>query len=59
MTPFGGAPSPRGKGPGRRAAIGIAAMDGTVTQWSRAQQGVALVVMVGLAWLISTAHEAH
>jgi hypothetical protein len=34
-------------------------MDGTVTQWSRAQQGVALVVMVGLAWLISTAHEAH
>ena len=40
-------------------AIGIAALDGTVTQWTRLQQGVALVVMLGLAWLISTAHEAH
>lgn len=40
-------------------AIGIAALDGTVTQWTRVQQSVALVVMLGLAWLISTAHEAH
>lgn len=40
-------------------AIGIAALDGTVTQWTRLQQLVALVVMVGLAWLIATAHEAH
>ncbi|MBS0420176.1 MAG: hypothetical protein JSR66_20875 [Proteobacteria bacterium] len=40
-------------------AIGIAALDGTVAQWTRAQQGVALAVMVGLAWLISTAQEAH
>src|ERR1700749_15628 len=40
-------------------AIGIAAMDGTVTQWTRLQQLVALVVMAGLAWLITTAHEAH
>ena len=39
-------------------AIGIAALDGTVTQWTRVQQSVALVVMLGLAWLISTAHEA-
>ena len=40
-------------------AIGIAALDGTVTQWTRLQQLVAVVVMVGLAWLIATAHEAH
>jgi hypothetical protein len=40
-------------------AIGIAALDGTVTQWTRLQQLVALVVIAGLAWLISTAHEVH
>ena len=40
-------------------AIGIAALDGSVAQWSRAQQLVALGVIAGLAWLISTAHEAH
>jgi hypothetical protein len=40
-------------------AIGIAAMDGTVAQWTRAQQFVALAVMAGLAWLITTAREAH
>ena len=40
-------------------SIGIAALDGSVTQWSRLQQAVALVVMLGLAWLIATAHEAH
>jgi hypothetical protein len=40
-------------------AIGIAALDGSVVQWTRPQQAVALVVMVGLAWLIATAHEAH
>ena len=40
-------------------AIGIAALDGSVTQWSRPQQAVALVVMLGLTWLIATAHEAH
>jgi hypothetical protein len=40
-------------------AIGIAAMDGSVTQWTRLQQLVAVVVMAGLAWLITTAHEAH
>lgn len=40
-------------------AIGIAALDGTVTQWTRLQQVVALLVMAGLAWLITTAHEVH
>jgi hypothetical protein len=39
-------------------AIGIAAMDGSVVQWSRFQQLVALAVMLGLAWLIATAQEA-
>jgi hypothetical protein len=36
-------------------AIGIAAMDGTVLQWTRPQQLVALAVIAGLAWLIATA----
>jgi hypothetical protein len=41
-------------------AVGIAAMDGSLTQWNRTQQVVAAAVMVGLAWLIVTAHnEAH
>ena len=40
-------------------AIGIAALDGTVVQWTRLQQLVALGVIGGLAWLITTAHEAH
>jgi hypothetical protein len=40
-------------------AIGIAALDGSVVQWSRPQQAVALLVMAGLAWLITTAHQAH
>jgi len=40
-------------------AIGIAALDGSVVQWTRLQQVVALAVMLGLAWLIATAHEAH
>jgi hypothetical protein len=40
-------------------AIGIAALDGTVVQWTRLQQLVALGVIVGLAWLITTAHEAR
>lgn len=40
-------------------AIGIAALDGTVTQWTRLQQVVALGVIAGLTWLITTAHEVH
>lgn len=39
-------------------AIGIAALDGTVMQWTRIQQGVAVAIMIGLTWLIMTAHEA-
>src|SRR5262249_56147086 len=40
-------------------AVGIATLDGTVLQWSRLQQAVGVVVVVGLTWLISTAHEAQ
>ena len=40
-------------------AIGIAALDGTVMQWSRLQQVVALAVIAGLTWLISSAHEVR
>ena len=40
-------------------AIGIAALDGTVVQWTRLQQLVALGVIAGLTWLITTAHEVH
>ena len=40
-------------------AIGIAALDGSLVQWTRPQQAVALAVMLGLAWLIATAQEAH
>lgn len=39
-------------------AIGIAAMDGTVTQWSRPQQVVGLAVAIGLGWLIITTRSA-
>jgi hypothetical protein len=35
-------------------AVGIALLDGSVLQWSRAQQVVALLVFAGLAWLIAT-----
>jgi hypothetical protein len=40
-------------------AIGIAALDGTVVQWTRLQQLVALGVIAGLTWLITTAREVH
>ena len=40
-------------------AIGIAALDGTVMQWSRLQQVVALAVIAGLTWLISSAREVR
>jgi hypothetical protein len=35
-------------------AVGIAALDGTLTQWTRLQQAVAVAVVAGLAWLIAT-----
>jgi hypothetical protein len=39
-------------------AIGIAAMDGTLVQWTRTQQVVGVVVAVALCWLISTTKSA-
>ena len=39
-------------------AIGIAAMDGTIVQWTRSQQVVGVVVVVALCWLISTTRAA-
>ncbi len=39
-------------------AIGIAVLDGSVLQWTRAQQAVAVLVFFGLAWLISTTRAA-
>ncbi len=39
-------------------AIGIAAMDGTLLQWTRTQQVVGLAIAVALGWLISTTRAA-
>jgi hypothetical protein len=39
-------------------AIGIAAMDGTLAQWTRAQQVVGVAVAAALCWLISTTRSA-
>src|SRR5262245_29486758 len=39
-------------------AIGIAVMDGTILQWSRAQQLVGLAVAIALGWLITTTHTS-
>jgi hypothetical protein len=35
-------------------AIGIAAMDGSLLQWTRTQQLVGVAVAIALGWLIST-----
>jgi hypothetical protein len=40
-------------------AVGVAAMDGSVLQWTRAQQVVAAGLVAGLAWLISTTSASH
>jgi hypothetical protein len=41
-------------------AVGIAAMDGSVLQWSRTQKVVAFFVATGLGWLLATAQaEGH
>ncbi|MEO8018909.1 MAG: hypothetical protein ABI769_13925 [Pseudomonadota bacterium] len=39
-------------------AVGIAAMDGTLLQWSRTQQVVGVAVAIALGWLISTTRAA-
>ena len=39
-------------------AVGIAAMDGTLLQWTRTQQIVGVAVAVALGWLISTTRAA-
>jgi hypothetical protein len=40
-------------------AIGVAAMDGSVFAWTRAQQLVAVGIVAGLGWLITTTGGAH
>jgi hypothetical protein len=39
-------------------AVGIAAMDGSLLQWTRTQQAVGLGVAIALGWLISTTRAA-
>jgi len=39
-------------------AIGIAAMDGSIVQWTRTQQLVGVAVAVALCWLISSTRAA-
>ena len=40
-------------------AVGIAAMDGSIVNWSRTQQIVGAVVAVALCWLIATTRAAE
>ncbi len=40
-------------------AVGIAAMDGSLAQWSRAQQVVGAAVAIALCWLIATTRAAE
>ncbi len=40
-------------------AVGIAAMDGTILNWTRTQQVVGVVVAVALCWLIATTRAAE
>ena len=39
--------------------VGVAAMDGTILGWTRAQQVVAVGVAVGLGWLIASTAAAE
>ena len=39
-------------------AVGIAAMDGSLLQWTRTQQAVGVAVAIALGWLISTTRSA-
>ncbi|MFT3904927.1 MAG: hypothetical protein QM718_01295 [Steroidobacteraceae bacterium] len=38
-------------------AIGVGALDGSVGQWTRLQQLVALLVVLGLGWLVVTTRD--
>jgi hypothetical protein len=40
-------------------AVGIAAMDGSIVNWSRTQQVVGVAVAVALCWLIATTRAAE
>ena len=40
-------------------AVGIAAMDGSILNWSRPQQVVGVAVAVALCWLIATTRAAE
>ena len=40
-------------------AVGIAAMDGTISNWTRSQQAVGIGVAVALGWLITTTRAAE
>jgi hypothetical protein len=40
-------------------AVGIAAMDGSLMNWTRTQQVVGVAVAVALCWLISTTRAAE
>lgn len=40
-------------------AVGIAAMDGSIVNWTRTQQVVGVVVAVALCWLIATTRAAE
>ena len=39
-------------------AVGIAAMDGSLLQWTRTQQVVGFAVAIALGWLITTTRSA-
>jgi hypothetical protein len=39
--------------------VGVAIMDGSILGWSRTQQGVALLVALGLGWLIVSTSVAE
>jgi hypothetical protein len=40
-------------------AVGIAAMDGSILNWTRPQQVVGVAVAVALCWLIATTRAAE
>ena len=40
-------------------AVGIAALDGSIAGWTRAQQVVGVLVVTGLGWLIVTTASAE